>query len=386
MRQLVMLVLCASAASAQEPRPLPFRGSGERLPQGFTSVSAVTPLPDGRVVVVDAAERTVSVGDFPAKLVHVISRRGSGPLEYLQPRRVFSLANGETLVSDPANARFLRLSADGRALGPWQAVSGPGQQRSMENLSATWDARAIDKDDRLYFELLPSPLKPGASATVPIVRLDPARGRADTVARYALESEMQTQSATSGGRGTAIIRPRAWPARPEWVVSSSGTVVIINAAPYRVSFINNGQRLDGPPIVVTPLRVTDADRSAFSEAVQRQPRGPSSPGPQPPRPAGAPPPTRKQAGAPIFPETFPPFSGRDAVHLAPSGRVWVSRSLHATDSVQVVDVFDTDGRLIERIALPPSRRLLAIGADFIYLAFRDMDDLEFVERYSTRAR
>jgi len=52
----------------------------------------------------------------------------------------------------------------------------------------------------------------------------------------------------------------------------------------------------------------------------------------------------------------------------------------------VVDVFDTDGRLIERIALPPSRRLLAIGADYIYLAFRDMDDLEFVERYSTRAR
>jgi hypothetical protein len=60
--------------------------------------------------------------------------------------------------------------------------------------------------------------------------------------------------------------------------------------------------------------------------------------------------------------------------------------LHATDSVQVVDVFDTDGRLIERIALPPSRRLLAIGADFIYLAFQDMDDLEFVERYRTRAR
>jgi len=383
MRVLTFLLASAGAvANAQEPRPNVLAGTAERLSTAFTSVDALEELRDGRVIVVDGRERSVSIGDFATQRVATVSRRGSGPVEYLQPRRVFRLPDGGLLVSDPANARFLRLAPDGRELGPWQAVNGRGRQNTMTNLSAAWDARAVDARGRLYYELLPGPLRAGQSVSVPILRMDPDAKSVDTVAGYTMTPEMQTRVASEGGRGVAIIRSRAWPSRPEWAVAPNGTVALVHPAPYRLSLITNGRQQDGPPVTVPPVRVTEADRSAFTDAESRVPRGPSSPaGSEPPRPAGTPPPTRKQGGAPLFPDVMPPFSGRDAVHAAPDGRVWVSRSGHATDTVQVIDVFGANGQLEERIALPPRRRLLSFSESRVYLVYRDADDLEYVERY-----
>lgn len=382
MRLLTLGIACVvAAAHVQEPRPTLLAGPAERLSTAFTSVDALQELRDGRVVVVDGAERSVSIGDFATQRVTQVSRRGSGPLEYLQPRRVFGLPDGGMLVSDPANGRFLRLSAEGRVLGPWQPTSGRGQQSTMMNLSAAWDARAVDARGRLYYEVLPGPLQAGQSVSVPVVRMDLDANAVDTVARYQLSAEMQTLVPTPGERGTAIIRHRAWPSRPEWSAAPNGSITLVSPSPYRLSLVMNGRTSEGPAVTVQPVRVTAADRSAFLAALRREPRGPSSPGAEPPRPAGAPRPTRKQGGAPLFPDVMPPFSGRDAVHTAPDGRVWVARAGHATDTVQVIDVFGASGQLEERIALPPHRSLLSFSESRVYLVYRDADDLEYIERY-----
>jgi hypothetical protein len=57
---------------------------------------------------------------------------------------------------------------------------------------------------------------------------------------------------------------------------------------------------------------------------------------------------------------------------------------HATDSVQVIDVFRGDGGLSESIALPPNRRVIGFGASSLYLVYGDANDLEFVVRYFRR--
>lgn len=383
MNTLLPLVAVLSLTQ-QNPPPVPLTGKTQRLAQAFSSIDALAELPDGRLVLVDGKDRTVWLGDLASGRVTQVSRRGSGPLEYQQPGAAFALRDGNVVVADPGNARFLKLSADGRVLGTWRPVNGAGREQELANLAVVWDARAIDAQGRLYYEVLPPPLEPGHSAMVPIIRYDFDNARSDTVARSSLAAEMFSLVRTPGPPGTAIIRRRAWPARPEWAVAPSGSVAIVRPSPYSVSFVEGTARRDGPAIPVQSMNVTEADRLAVTEAMRRAPRGPSSPNSEPPRPANAPPPTRKNAGAPVFPDLLPPFSGRQSVRAGPDGRIWVTRLGHVTDSIQVVDVFGVDGRIAQRVLLPPRRHILALTTAYIYLVYRDPDDLEYVERVARR--
>jgi len=147
--------------------------------------------------------------------------------------------------------------------------------------------------------------------------------------------------------------------------------------------VRHGVSRSGPAVSYTPVRVSADDRVIFTDAPGRRPRGPSSPGGDKPAEGGRAS-TSKILVAPIFPEVFPPFEGREAVRLAPDGTVWVTQAGHLADSVRVVDVFDARGALVRRIALPPHRRLAGFGAAAAYLVYRDADGFEFVERYALR--
>jgi len=87
------------------------------------------------------------------------------------------------------------------------------------------------------------------------------------------------------------------------------------------------------------------------------------------------------AGKPIFPAAMPPFVGRDALQIAPDGRLWVARTKNVAQPVHTYDVFDAAGRLTRRAELPPHRRLVGFGAREVSAVHRDADDLERLERY-----
>jgi hypothetical protein len=198
--------------SAQSPPPVPLTGKTERLAHAFTSVDGLAELPDGRLVLVDSKDRTVWLGDLASGRVVQVSRRGSGPLEYQQPRGVFALVDGGVVLADPGNARFLRLSSDGRVQGPWRPVNGAGREVSLSNLAFAWDARAVDARGRLYYEVLPPPLDPGQSATVPIIRYDLANARECTAAN-AKECRRSTIPRSSPSIFWTTVRTRGprWP-------------------------------------------------------------------------------------------------------------------------------------------------------------------------------
>ena len=347
---------------------------GERvaaLPHGFSIVSSVRELLDGRVLVVDLREREVYVGDFSAQRVATIGRRGQGPLEYSRPIFLVALPEGRTLLQDPGNARFLEIGEDAVVKGALSIKSPDGEAFTLPPRSVGPDAWGSDRLGRLYFE--PYPREAGTQIHSAIVRLDPRHATLDTVATFAVPKRTGTYSVSSPKPNEFVVQEHVWNPRTRWLVAADARIALVEPEPYRVAWLVDGKRTDGTPVRFTPVRVTEADREAYLEGLGR------------PAGAGGPAGTRaspvKREGDPIFPETMPPFFGRDAVHLTPDGQLWVARMKNASTPIQSYDIFDPSGRLTGRAELPPGRRIAGFGAREVYVIHRDDDGLEYLERY-----
>jgi hypothetical protein len=54
--------------------------------------------------------------------------------------------------------------------------------------------------------------------------------------------------------------------------------------------------------------------------------------------------------------------------------------------VPTLDVFDGRGTLIGKVTIPRDRRIVGFGANSVYMAKTDGDDLQWLERYSLTGR
>jgi len=371
-----ILVLPATAFQAQAQTRRTLGAPDGSVAHDFSHIQSIRELPDKRVLVSDDRDRAVFLADFTGKTAEPRGRQGGGPLEFRQPGSFLAMPEGRTLLLDPGNARFLEFAPDGAITG---SVVPRGAK--MLSLTAAWDSRGTDVRGRVYFEQLPGPLRPGQWRIVPIVRWDPGTVAMDTVASYTLREDMMSPAAAE--RGTDIIlRPRAWAPRPQWSVGPEGRIAMVEPAPYRVRWSMTSGWTVGTAVTWEPIRVSEEDRAAFKEGWETGPRGPSGPPEQ--RPAGSKPPQRKRAGEPIYPETMPPFSGRDAVRVGPDGVVWVARTRSVTDSIPIYDLFDARGLRTAQVVFPPRTRLVGFGSGVLYLARKDTDDLEHLERVPWR--
>jgi hypothetical protein len=83
-----------------------------------------------------------------------------------------------------------------------------------------------------------------------------------------------------------------------------------------------------------------------------------------------------------FAETKPPFYGSQAIEVAPDGEIWILRTNAFGDSAPVYDVFNENGQLHRRVALPARSRLVGFGQRTVYIARVDEDDLEWLQKYA----
>jgi hypothetical protein len=83
-----------------------------------------------------------------------------------------------------------------------------------------------------------------------------------------------------------------------------------------------------------------------------------------------------------WPETKPVFPS-DGVVAAPDGKVWVERSVPAGAAL-VYDVFGAQGEVVSKVSLPAGRRLLGVGAKYLYARALDADGISHLERYEIR--
>ena len=386
----LLLLTTAGPALAQQSR-LTFTKPDATFAEPFTAVRGIRELPDGRVLVSDLQDKVVQVVDFRAATATRIGREGQGPEEYAMPAGLYALPDGGALLQDFGNRRFLPIGPDGkvgRAISPPQppipAATGPAHGGPpMMMIGALLDLSGVDQQGRLYFQGMALPGdEAGTTDSVPIMRWDRAR-TIDTVAWLPVSPDMRPQVIRSGNTMQVRIGSRrAWPAQVQWGVAGDGRIALVQPDPYRVTWLAPAGRMAGPVVPYTPVKVTDVDRKDYQEGMARaRPMMMAFGGPSGARPAAPPPSIRATQDEPEWPDTKPPFTGRDAVLVTPGGQVWVERTRKADDPAPVYDIFDGAGRPAGQVTLRPRSRVVGFGKSAVYVVRADEDDLQYLERY-----
>jgi len=79
-----------------------------------------------------------------------------------------------------------------------------------------------------------------------------------------------------------------------------------------------------------------------------------------------------------WPEFLPPYRGSG--QFAPDGLIWINR-MTAAGRPPLYDIISANGKLFERVELPPRTKLVGFGAKSVYLVRLDQDDLQYLQRH-----
>lgn len=352
----------------------------------FTAISGLRELKDGRVIVADGREKTLQVIDLARGTALAVGRSGSGPGEWGTPTTLHALPGDSTLMLDYVNQRIFFVAPDGKPAP---------SRRFPDGAMFAADLIGIDGRGRLLMKQSRRPAGPTdpSVGVADLFVVDRATGRADTLATLAEPKGEHTAARLMPGGMVQWSTNLPHAPRDLAAIAPDGRVAIVRAVPYRVEWIApNGARVVGPVAQSSSIRITGAEKEAFARS-QWRPGGIIVAGP-----AGAPPPAKgsqsPRSRVPAmsksdlekmmspdqrWPEVKPPFLDK-AVQVAPDGRVWVLRTRAHDDPVPTFDVFDANGRVVERVALPEGTRLVGFGAQALYLARTDADDLVWLQR------
>jgi hypothetical protein len=167
-----------------------------------------------------------------------------------------------------------------------------------------------------------------------------------------------------------------------------GRVAVVRSADYHVDWLSGTTRVSGPPVQFRPIPISTAEKRAFLERLtvpgQLMVRGPGTGGQSVP----VDPFTRVPSNE-IYDDTgmewpaqMPAFTANAAL-VSQAGMLWVSRTRAHNDSIPRYDVFDAAGSIAMTVTLPPRSRVVGFGANTVYVARTDSDDLEHLQRYSS---
>lgn len=370
-RSAILGVLVPALVGAQQN--LRLTKPDATFPEPFTQIASVRELRDGRVLLIDRRERIVLLVDFRSGKSAAVGRNGSGPGEYAQPQRLFTLGGDTTAIYDGPARRFVIVQPDGKPGDDFRmdAATGAGQRRGGV---PKWS----DGQGRVFTEGSPFGENGGADSAA-IARFARGAAKGDTIAFAILDKESVQVKATEGG-GVSIangIRAFAW--RDDWVGLPDGGVAVVRVKDYHVDWYSaSGARMSGPAVTTTSVPVTAADRQQAIDDRLAAMRGAMTRG----RP-GSPPgsvPNDIQLPELTFPSTKPPFEVGSTV-ARPDGEVWVMRSRAAVDKVAVYDVFTKTAGHIARVTLPPNSRVVGFGAAAVYTVRIDDADLQYLEQW-----
>jgi hypothetical protein len=374
----VLLLALGAGARAQDVPRTALSKPDASFPEPFSSVIGLRELPDGRVVLADRLEQTVSILTLADGDIVPIGRQGQGPGEYGMPGPLYPFPGDSTLMVD---------------FGALRAVLITGVRLGRTIPLTTGDGlpmipRGADARGRLYGSL-PAIARGtdagGAADSAPITRLDAVTGRIDTAAWIRSGSRGSvTAVRRSGGGQMRLGGMQPYAAEDAWTVAPDGRVAIVHASDYHVEWIAaDGKRTSGPPLAFTPVKIGRAEKEQWADrmsggvavVVMRSGGGNAT--------SGSPPafrPSRPNIDEQDWPEVKPPFVG-GTPRTAPDGTLWIQVSQPASAKGELWDIVDARGQRIRQIVLPEGRRLVGLGNGTVYTVRRDADDLEWLERY-----
>ncbi len=374
MRNLIAFALLAAAPlSAQQPRaarPLP--APNVELEEPWSGPLQLVELRNGDIVVHDSREKRLVVVNLASQEQRDAAREGSGPVEFKSVIGMWRGAGDSIQVMDLIQQRMLILDPTGRARRT-QPLAGAGDPMALMRAPMT---RAMDAQGRWYGEGRDMQFEGGRLTfgdSVVVVRTDPRTKRADSLAKFFNIVRAPQMSAQ-----VMRMQVPGYPKYDIWGVYPDGRVLLLRADGYVPEIVlPTGQRRRAAALPYVRLPVTEADKKAMMDSVQkaldeglRQAAGMAPAGAQMPRFELVPP-------EPWQTEK-PPFTG-DRVLVDPRGRAWVP-VVDRTPG-QRYDLLNAEGAIVDAIKLPPRTQLLGFGAQAMYTARWDEDDLMYVRRH-----
>lgn len=336
-RLLTTLILCALVAETAAQGPARTLVTTPVTRTTFSSLGGLREWPDGHLTVSDPeANRLYDIRNGDAS---VLKPTREAPIV----GRMTPWSDAQTLLYSRRLGGFLLMSAAGDLSdAPASLAAPPGIRINM-----TGDLYVARADGALFWT------DPPRGASSKLWHRD-AGGQVREVTSL---RNPQAHTIREGGIGMSL--PVPFTALDEWALGPDHTVVVVRGEPYRVEVIPpTGPARVGPERTVAGPRVTRQDRD---NAARQRERAAQRTGL-----AGLPAPTMPDD---MYPQTKAAFE-RGAVAVAPTGHVWVTRSVAADARATLVDVFDPAGVFVEQLALPRDARVMGVGEARVYLAVR----------------
>ena len=280
----------------------------------------------------------------------------------------------------------------------------------------------------------PGPGSPGFKPpqmpdSAPIVRVELATRKVDTVTFVKTYAPKMTMTQGENGRisMSSVLNPL--PTVDDWAITPDGTIVVLRGREFRVDYTDaSGALVQGPKVAHDWQRMSDEEKVAFLDSTKTamekvradmqtriQQNGgnveramaagaaAAGAGGGAPMPmiriemaggggGGEPPRRGEQRGGPNgaapngaitmpplnfvepseLPDYKPPFAA-GATRADADGNVWVRLIATKPMPGPVYDIIDKDGKLVDRVVLPPNSAIAGFGPGVVYLATRDTE-------------
>lgn len=369
MPSLPFLVLVAPLVSQLQSRAL--GAPTFTIHQAFSEVVAVAELSDGRTLVADRRDRAFYAVARDGRSAAQLGRNGRGPDEYSGAFGIVRLP-GDTLALYGGELTFLRVTPTGQLADPLPIPV------SLLKGGGLTPPRGADARGAIYW----------AGDLVGTTPNGFRRNLLQTVRRWRPPDERVDTVALAADHARAVHGNRffPFPERDAWVVAPDGRVGVLSAAEYRLRWYADGKLVsEGPVVPHARVRVTAADREGLRTMSRARPaagvRALDASGRPEARGAPARPSREEAYPDEVFPTHKPPFV-EAGLFRAPSGDLWVLRSMPHDAPRARIDILGEDGNRKAELDLPAGRRLVALERGGIWLVRVDDDGLQWLERYA----
>jgi hypothetical protein len=358
-----LLLACAACSHADGQGGLTLE---KKLPVTFAQLSNVVELSDGRVAFADTKAKLFFRGDLQSGRVDTIGTRvdsliANAPGEqYKFPGWVAHLAGDTVALVDFSGLRTTLWSEAGRPLGvlPIKEVAGKAPVLVYDTVGHGY---------KVDYQAILGGAEPGHAVrpdSVPVVRIDLASGRVDTVANLASPEYGDALFGEQVQQAAKVFAPNDF-----FGVLPNGTAWLARGHENRVDWrAPGGAWTSGATHDYTRLPVTQADRDRVLAQVREH---------------------GKQFGMPQdLPITYP-FADRkppfDFALGRPNGEVWLQRPRSQDDAAFTYDVFNRKGAWQRAVEFPKGASLAGFGTKgAVYGSIREADGSRTVGRFRLR--
>lgn len=331
-RCFVLSVLVPAVLAAQQPTAVTLKPADGTVAAGFTNVSSMQEIKDGRVIMSDQTSRIFGIGDFATGKFAAI--------ENVNPGRITRLAADTTLLAGGTQAQWVFL-VGGTPIGML------GADNPVVTLTRSfWGADSLGR-------VLATARSPIHEDSVHEILVTRATAAVDTVA-----SLWQGPEVLSDDK-----RP-FYSAYEHADLALDGWVSVLRTAPYRVDWRSpDGRWTLGKPIPYQEVKFDDREK-LFVMQQRARTGAPESPS------------TVKN-----WPASIAPWTSTTPIGLSPDGKLLVRRVPSADFPDPRYDVINRRGEVERQIVLGPNERILGFGEKSVYVIVTAKDRSQSVQRH-----